>query len=69
MEAVSRHVEDNDQCSFRDIKEAVSGKDKWLRLAIKNLIEEGFVSVHQGARNSMRHHSVALYREAEDDQV
>lgn len=69
MEAVSRHIELNDQCTFRDIKDAVSGKDKWLRSAIKHLIEEGFVSVHHGARNAQRHHSIALYREAEDDHL
>ena len=69
MEAVSRYVEENDQATFRDIKDAVSGKDKWLRVAIQCLIEEGFLSVHKGARNAQLHHSIALYREAEDDQL
>ena len=68
MEKVSRHVEQNDQATFRDIKEAVSGKDKWLRVAIRALVDEGFMTTHHGPRNSIRHHSIALYRESEDDQ-
>jgi hypothetical protein len=69
MEKVSRHIEQNDQCSFRDIKESITAKDKWLRLAIKHLVEEGFVATMAGPRNSTRHHTIALYREAEDDQI
>jgi hypothetical protein len=69
MEAVSRHVEQHDQCTFRDIKESITSKDKWLRLAIRHLIDEGFLSTLPGPRNSTLHHAISLYREAEDDQI
>ena len=69
MERVSRFVEDNDQCSFRNIKDAVTAKDKWLRDAITVLVTEGFVARVDGPRGSKLHHSIALYREAEDDHV
>lgn len=69
MEAVSRHVETNDLCTFRDIKDSVTGADKHLRAAIKVLIEEGFLSVMAGSQRRQLHHSVAEYREAEDDQI
>ena len=67
MERISRHVEDNDQCTGRDIREAVGGKPENVVKALKVLIEEGFISVHKGARNALLHHSISLYREAEDD--
>lgn len=67
MERISRYIEDNDQCSFRDIKDAVTGKDRWLRAALTLLVNEGFVSTIPGAHNARLHHSIALYREAEDD--
>jgi hypothetical protein len=69
MEAVSRFVEDNDQATFTAIKEGVSGKDKWIREAIRLLIEEGFMTVVAGAQRRQLHHSIALYREAEDDHI
>lgn len=67
MERVSRHIEQNDQCTFTDIKEAVTAKDKWLRDAISILVHEGFVARIDGARRAKLHHSIAPYREAEDD--
>lgn len=67
MEQISRYIEDNDQCSGRDIREAINSKTEHVTAAIKALIEEGFVSVMKGSRNAMLHHSVAHYREAEDD--
>lgn len=69
MEAVSRHIEDNDQCSFRDIKTAVSGKDSTLRAAIERLIQEGFVAALDGPKRSTIHHTIAMYREDQDDQA
>jgi hypothetical protein len=69
MEAISRFIEQNDQCKFYEIKDAVTGKDKWLRQAVRLLIEEGFVSTMPGPRNATLHHTIALYREAEDDQI
>jgi len=69
MEAVSRFVEDNDQCTFRAIKDATTGQDKHLRTAIQRLVEEGFMTVMQGRQRAQLHHAVAQYREAEDDQL
>lgn len=69
MERISRYIEANDQCTFTDIKDAVSGKDKWLRDAITLLVHEGFVARIDGARRAKLHHSIAQYRENEDDHV
>lgn len=67
MERISKYIEDNDQCNFSDIKDAVSGKDKWLRDAINSLVHDGHVARFKGAKNATLHHSIAPYREAEDD--
>jgi hypothetical protein len=69
MEKISRYIEQNDQCTFTDIKDAISGKDKWLRDAIGLLVHEGFVARLDGARRAKLHHSIAPYRETEDDHV
>lgn len=67
MEAISRYVEDNDQCTQRDVQSDVPGKDKYVTQALKLLIHEGFISTIPGPRGSRLHHAIALYREAEDD--
>lgn len=69
MEKISRFIEENDQCTFRAIKERVTAKDNLLRTAIGLLVTEGFVSRIDGPRGSKLHHSIALYRETEDDHV
>ncbi|CAI9417253.1 Protein RecA [Nocardioides sp. T2.26MG-1] len=69
MERVSRFIEDNDQCTFTDIKEAITAKDKWLRDAIQVLVVDGFVARIDGARRAKLHHSIAPYRETEDDRA
>lgn len=69
MERISRHVEDNDQSSFREIKLAVRGTDTHLRAAIECLVAEGFLSRIDGRNNAKLHHSIATYREDEDDQA
>lgn len=69
MERISRYVEDNDQANFRDIKEAITAKDKWLRDAIHLLVVEGFVARLDGPRGAKLHHCIAPYRETEDDHV
>lgn len=69
MERISRYVEDNDQATFTDIKDAVTAKDKTLRDAIHNLVADGFIARIDGARRAKLHHSIAPYREAEDDRV
>ncbi|MEV5001971.1 DnaB-like helicase N-terminal domain-containing protein [Nocardioides sp. LML1-1-1.1] len=67
MEAISRYVEDNDQCTQRDIETDVAGKSSIIRAALKLLVHEGFISTLPGPRGARLHHSIALYREAEDD--
>lgn len=69
MEKVSRFIEENDQCTFTDLKDAITAKDKWLRDAIQVLVTEGFVARIDGARRAKLHHSIAPYRETEDDHV
>lgn len=69
MELISKHVEENDLATFRDIKESVTGKDSHLRTAIQILITEGFMTTIAGPKNSTRHHTIAQYREAEDDHL
>lgn len=69
MEAVSRYVEDNDQCTGRDIDTAISGKGTNIRRAIECLLNEGFLTTFDGPRRSKLHHSKAHYRQAEDDQL
>ncbi|WP_220138457.1 hypothetical protein, partial [Nocardioides massiliensis] len=69
MEKVSRFIEENDLCSFRTVKDSVTAKDKVLRDAINLLVSEGFVSRIDGPRGSKLHHSIAHYREAEDDHL
>lgn len=69
MEAVSRYVEENDQCTQTDIKTGVAGKDKFVIDALRLLVHEGFISTLPGPRGSRLHHSIALYRRAEDDRA
>lgn len=69
MEKISRYVEDNDQVSFNDIRTSVGGNEKQLKAAIKTLTEEGFMTTFPGPRNSRLHHSIAHYREADDDRA
>ncbi|MBB3041193.1 DnaB-like helicase N-terminal domain-containing protein [Nocardioides soli] len=69
MERISRYVEDNDQCTGNEIKDAIGGKPTIVAEAIKTLVSEGFVSVMKGRNRSHLHHSIAHYREAEDDHV
>ncbi len=68
MESISRFVEENDQANYNDIASAVAGKDTTIRAAVTVLVNEGFLSVLSGPRRSKLHHSLAAYREADDDQ-
>lgn len=69
MERVSRFIEDNDQCKANDIHEAMQTKKEWVTSAIRLLVTEGFVARIEGARRAQLHHSIAPYRETEDDHV
>lgn len=66
MEKVSRHVEDNPNCTGRDIREVIRSSPKNVLAAIQCLVHEGYVSTLPGPKNSTLHHSIALYREVED---
>jgi len=70
MERVSKFIEDNDQVSGREIEDSVGGTSKHVRTALKVLIDEGFVTTMPGTGRRAKatlHHSIALYRKAEDD--
>lgn len=67
MEKISRYIEDNDQCTGRDIEQGVKGNRSAADKALKLLIHEGFVSTFPGPRNSRLHHANSLYRVTEDD--
>jgi hypothetical protein len=69
MERISRYIEENDQCGFNDINTAANTKREWVRDAINILVAEGFVARFKGPRNSQLHHSIAQYRQTEDDHV
>lgn len=69
MEKISRYVEDNDQASFNEIRKTVGGNEKQIKAAITTLIDEGFLTTLPGPRNSTLHHSIAHYREADDDRA
>lgn len=68
MEQVSRFVEDSDLCTGRNITDHIRGKTTHVRAAIDRLIEEGYISPIAGPNRSTLHHSVAVYRESEDEQ-
>lgn len=73
MEAVSRYVEDNDQCTKREIEAHLKtrgfGTAAFQREAISTLISEGYITSFDGPRRSTLHHSLIHYREAEDDHL
>lgn len=69
MEKISRFVEENDQCSGRDIEQGVKGNREAANKALKLLIHEGFIATFPGPRNSRLHHSNSFYRESEDDRA
>jgi hypothetical protein len=47
------------------IKE-VKGKTEWVMIAIQNLIDEKFISIENGSRNSLNLKLLMPYREADD---
>jgi hypothetical protein len=67
MEIVSIYVEDNPGAGQNQIEKAVRGNAKAKRAAIERLIEEGYISTLPGPRGKQTHHSIAVYREADDD--
>ena len=47
------------------IKE-VQGRREWVLIAIQNLIDEKFIAIENGSRNSLNLKSIRIYREADD---
>ena len=66
MEKISRLLEDRDNANFREIKDAIPGKDTTLRAAIQTLLNEGHITTTPGPRNATKHRLLAIYREADD---
>ncbi|WKN47128.1 DnaB-like helicase N-terminal domain-containing protein [Nocardioides sp. Arc9.136] len=69
MERISKYIEDHDQCTQTEIVDAVGSKKEWVRDAINVLVSEGYVARIDGARRAKLHHSIAPYRQTEDDHV
>jgi len=68
MERVSRWLELNPGSSQRQIRESVEGKEKPIIMAIEVLIDEGYVSVADGARGARLHSVDKSFREVDDSQ-
>ena len=69
MERVARYIEDNPDCSTKDLENEIPGKSTHIRDAIKVLVGEGHVARLKGARGAWLHTSLIPYREAEDDRA
>ena len=67
MEAVSKLLEAaQGALSKNAIEKDVKGKAEWVRVACQVLIDEKYVGVENGARNSLNLRLLKLYREADD---
>ena len=67
MESVSRLLEGaSTPLSKSAVIKDVKGKAEWVMVAIQNLIDEKFVVIEHGARNSLNLKLLRSYREAED---
>ena len=67
MEAVSKVLEAaQGALSKNAIEKDVKGKAEWVRMACQVLIDEKYVGVENGARNSLNLRLLKLYREADD---
>ena len=67
MEEVSKTLEAASMpLSKNAVEKAIKGKAEWVRVAIQCLIDEKFVGIENGARNSLNLKSLRQYREADD---
>ena len=67
MEAVSKLLEAaQGALSKTAISKEIKGKTEWVFIACQVLIDEKFVSVENGARNSLNLRLLKPYREADD---
>lgn len=63
MERCSRWIETHPGASTRDIRYNVAGKASYVDLALRTLVDEGWVRVESGPRNASLHRSIRQYRE------
>ena len=67
MEKLSRELEQaTEPKSEAALLKLVPGKESAKVAALKSLVEEGFVSMHIGARNAKLHTSIKPYRQSDD---
>jgi Bifunctional DNA primase/polymerase, N-terminal/AAA domain len=66
MEKVSIEVEDTQDLSQNEILERVTGKAMTKVLAIRTLLEEGYLTQTTGSRNAHLHASTRRYRQSQD---
>jgi hypothetical protein len=67
MESVSKLLESASMpLSKSSVIKEITGKTEWVMIAIQTLIDEKFVMVENGSRNSLNLKSVKQYRESED---
>jgi hypothetical protein len=70
MEAVSRLLEAaQGALSKTAISKEIKGKTEWVFIACQVLIDEKFVAVENGARNSLNLRLLKSYREADDNKA
>lgn len=67
MDRISRYVETHPGLTQTAIFEPVHGKTAYKRRAIDCLVEDGFVRVEKGARNTSLHFSIRPFRERAED--
>jgi len=67
MEKVSRWLELTPGASRTQIETGVSGKVTYLRRAIDRLVQEGYVEVHPGPRNTQQHRVITPFREHDEE--
>ena len=69
MESISKLLEaSNSPLSKNAIEKEIKGKAEWVRVACQFLIDEKFVAIENGSRNSLNLKLLKVYREAEDGQ-
>jgi hypothetical protein len=67
MEQVSKTLEAASMpLSKNAVIKEVQGRREWVLIAIQNLIDEKFIAIENGSRNSLNLKSIRIYREADD---
>ena len=67
MEQVSKTLEAASMpLSKNAVIKEVQGRREWVLIAIQNLIDEKFIAIENGSRNSLNLRCIRIYREADD---